>query len=101
MIVTLRTDYFDVPPGDRAPKRRYRSEEKEGGYKHSNTNIRFSLGHQTKGGLDAVAQPPSPNVSNFGIAHHIPGGTMMTTYSPREELPRPRTLAGQKPPPTP
>ena len=48
-----------------------------------------------------MVQPPSPNIANFGIAHPIPGGTRMTTDSPREALPRPSTLAGQRLPQTP
>ena len=41
-----------------------------------------------------MAQPPIPNIANFGVAHPSPGGLRMTTDSPREALPRPRTLAG-------
>ena len=71
----------------------------KGGDKHRNTNINFSLGYQTIGGLDVVAQPPIPNVANFGVAHPIPGVTRMTTNTPSEALPRTSTLLGQIPPP--
>ena len=69
--------------------------------KHRNTNIAFSLGYQTKRGLDVVALPPINNVANFVVAHPSPGGIRMTNDSPREALPRPSTLTGQKLPPPP
>ena len=68
---------------------------KEGGDKNRSTNIKFSLGYQTKGGLHALVRPPRPNVANFGVARPSPGGTRMTTDIPREALPMPSTLAGQ------
>ena len=83
MIGLLGFDYFDGYPGDRALERRYCARSKEGGYKHRNTNIKFSLGYQTKGGLDVVVQPPRPNVANFSVAHPSPGVTRMTNNSPR------------------
>ena len=51
--------------------------------------------------LGLVAQPPIPNVANVCVARPSPGGTIMTTDSPSESLPRPSTLAGQRllPPP--
>ena len=48
-----------------------------------------------------MAQPPIPNVANFGVAHPIPGVTRMTTNTPSEALPRTSTLLGQTPPPQP
>ena len=55
---------------------------KEGVDKLRNTNFKFSLGYQTKVGLDVVAQPPSPNVANLGVAHPSPGGTRINTDIP-------------------
>ena len=100
-IVPLGPDYFDGSPGDQAPERRDRAGDKEGGDRHRNTNIKSMLGYQTKGGLDVVAQPPRLNVANSGVAHPSPGGTSMTTDSPREALHRPITLADQRLPPPP
>ena len=73
----------------------------EGGDNNRNTNINFSLGYQTKVGLDVVAQPPNHNAANFGVAHPIPGGTRTINYSRSKEIPRPSTLAVHKLPPTP
>ena len=98
-LCLLGPNYFDDSPGDRATKRRDRSGVKEGGDKYRNTNIKFSVGYQTKGGLDAVAQPPIPNVANFDMDNPIPGGTRMTINSPIKSLPRTITLAGQRLPP--
>ena len=86
---------------DRAPKRRDYDGDEEGGDSNRNTSMNFSLGYQTKVGLDVVAHPPRPNVPNFDVAHPISGGTRMTTYIPSKALPRPSTLAGHNPPPTP
>ena len=72
----------------------------EGGESNRN-NINFSLGYQTRVGLDSVAQPPIPNVANLGVAHPSPEVTRMTNYIPSKEINRPTTLAGHKlhPPP--
>ena len=98
MLVPLGPDYFDGSPGYCAPERRDHSGGKEGGDKHRNTNINFSLGYQAKVCLYVVAQPTIPNVANFGVAHPSPVGTRMTTDSLSEALPRLSTLAGQSPP---
>ena len=42
-IGPLGPDYFDGSPGDRAPERRDRAGDKEGGDRHRNTNITPSL----------------------------------------------------------
>ena len=82
-------------------ERRDRTRGKEGGDKQRKPSIKFSLGYQTNGGLDVVAQPPSPNVANSGVADSSPGGTRITNDNPRESLPRSSTLVGQRllPPP--
>ena len=46
----LWPDYFDGSPGDWAPESRDWAGDKEEGNTHRNTNIKFSLGYQTKGG---------------------------------------------------
>ena len=95
----LGPDYYNGSQGYMAPKCRDRDMEEGRG--DSNTIIKFSLEYQTKVGLYVVAQTPSPNVYNFGVAHPSPGGTRMTTYIPSKALPRPSTLVGHNFPPTP
>ena len=85
---------------DQAPERRDHGVGEEGGESNRN-NINFSLGYQTRVGLDSVAQPPIPNVANLGVAHPSPEFTRMTKYIPSKEIYMPITLAGHKlhPPP--
>ena len=97
MFAPLGPDYSYFSSIGRVLKRRDIDAGKEGGY--GNQYIKnSSLGYQTRVGIDWMNNSIH-NLSNLDIAHPSPGVIRMNTHIPSStHVPRPRTLAVQKPP---